>query len=44
MFVGGEFIRTGRERFPVVNPATEEVLADVAYALVDPRVKAKYAA
>ncbi len=32
MFVGGEFIRTGRERFPVVNPATEEVLDTVPLA------------
>ncbi len=32
MFVGGEFIRCPRERFPVVDPATEEVLDTVPLA------------
>ncbi|MCL6499149.1 MAG: aldehyde dehydrogenase family protein [Firmicutes bacterium] len=47
MFVGGEFIRTGRERFPVVNPATEEVLDTVPLAgpeEVDLAVRSAYQA
>ncbi len=32
MFIGGEFVRTQRERFPVLNPATEEVLDTVPLA------------
>jgi acyl-CoA reductase-like NAD-dependent aldehyde dehydrogenase len=32
MFVGGEFVRCHRERFPVVDPATEEVLDTVPLA------------
>jgi succinate-semialdehyde dehydrogenase/glutarate-semialdehyde dehydrogenase len=32
MFIGGEFVRTDRPRFPVVDPATEEVLDTVPLA------------
>ena len=32
IFVGGEFVRTGRDRFPVLDPATEEVLDTVPLA------------
>ncbi len=47
MFVGGEFVRTACARFPVVNPATEEVLDTVPLGgpqEVDAAVRSAYEA